>query len=563
MNATKRLLACILAAVLLFVLLPRGGRAAPEEPPEGWTGIYTREDLEKITYSPEGKFILMNDLDLSEASFKPLCSEDLPFTGVLDGNGHSVYGLTVTSEKGAAGLFSYVTGGAIRNLSVSGSVTAPVAGIVAGNVTDATLSDVTASGTVTASFCGGGVVGQSGGAKTSLSKCTSSVALSGTVTGKTELFLGGVVGAVYGTGTEISSSEFKGSLTAKGPYLSVGGILGAAEGTAVITACGNEGTLSLSATDTSCAGGIVGRGGSKGLTVSKCSFRADWSVSGSSALIRMGGICGLLSAEVASSVSDCVTYGSLTYTGAAAYVGGTVGHVIAGAGNASVLRCASTAKITGAGSPLFLGGIVGMNLSVSSQALVEDCYGAGVIAHTGDIVDITGTVHSYGFGGIVGHNGGYAASILRRCFSLYSFQLVNTVAEGAVVGTCYHYSDSAEISVENCFYRDGEVEFFAFPVSGAALSDPETYETFDFEQVWVMNLLTGLPALKIVDGLITTSPAGDVDGNGILTAYDARLLGLFLTGEVDLSQLQRTRADINGDGILNARDMALILLGAR
>ena len=123
----------LLAAVFLFLLLPREGRAAPESPPEGWTGIYDRSDLESIPLAPDGQYILMNDIDLTGLDWPGLCSEDLPFSGILDGNNHSVYGMTVSNANSiACGLFNYICGGTVKNLSVSGSSQGTIAGLLCG-----------------------------------------------------------------------------------------------------------------------------------------------------------------------------------------------------------------------------------------------------------------------------------------------------------------------------------------------------------------------------------------------------------------------------------------------
>ena len=45
-----------------------------------------------------------------------------PYTGTFDGNGHTISGLNVTDNDTYAGLFGYVCGGTIKNLTVAGNV---------------------------------------------------------------------------------------------------------------------------------------------------------------------------------------------------------------------------------------------------------------------------------------------------------------------------------------------------------------------------------------------------------------------------------------------------------
>ena len=94
------------------------------EVPEGWTGIYTIEDLDAVRNDLKGYYILMEDLAFAPEDFReggrfaggwePVGTHYEPFEGIFDGNGHTVGGLTVNVEADelrtacAAGLFGYV-----------------------------------------------------------------------------------------------------------------------------------------------------------------------------------------------------------------------------------------------------------------------------------------------------------------------------------------------------------------------------------------------------------------------------------------------------------------------
>ncbi len=56
--------------------------------PDGYVGIYSVDDMQKLAENTEGKFILMADLDVSGLAW-----EDVEFKGTLDGNYHIVSGL--------------------------------------------------------------------------------------------------------------------------------------------------------------------------------------------------------------------------------------------------------------------------------------------------------------------------------------------------------------------------------------------------------------------------------------------------------------------------------------
>ena len=73
--------------------------------PEGYTPIYDAADLYAIRNNLEGNYIMMADIDLSEATapggeldtgngWNPIQR----FTGTLDGNGHYIKGLTIYGD---------------------------------------------------------------------------------------------------------------------------------------------------------------------------------------------------------------------------------------------------------------------------------------------------------------------------------------------------------------------------------------------------------------------------------------------------------------------------------
>ena len=90
-------------------------------PPDGYTGIYTAQDLSNMRDDLTGKYILMSDLDLTAFTaagngWTPVGTETAPFAGILDGNGHSVTGLRIyrsylNTESFVGGLFGYAREG--------------------------------------------------------------------------------------------------------------------------------------------------------------------------------------------------------------------------------------------------------------------------------------------------------------------------------------------------------------------------------------------------------------------------------------------------------------------
>ena len=72
-------------------------------------------------------YTLTANIDLSTAtnglSQKPIGSANTPYSGTFDGNGYEISNINLSGNQYVA-LFGYVNGGTIKNLTVSGSVTA-------------------------------------------------------------------------------------------------------------------------------------------------------------------------------------------------------------------------------------------------------------------------------------------------------------------------------------------------------------------------------------------------------------------------------------------------------
>ena len=111
MNKLKKISsACcviVLAAVLLFQntaiycsAIVNSSADSSTEIPEGYIPIYTIADLAGINSDTSGKYILMNDIDMTEET-SPGGSWDTghgwtpldTFSGVFDGNGHRIIGM--------------------------------------------------------------------------------------------------------------------------------------------------------------------------------------------------------------------------------------------------------------------------------------------------------------------------------------------------------------------------------------------------------------------------------------------------------------------------------------
>lgn len=120
---------------MLFLKEESAGRLT--EVPDGYIGVYTAEDLDAVRYNLNGKYILMNDIDLGGKNFVPIGDSGDPFTGIFNGNGYVISGLVVDGAYDYAGLFGYcrrfsdwsgkeeelqISGGIIKNLGLTDGI---------------------------------------------------------------------------------------------------------------------------------------------------------------------------------------------------------------------------------------------------------------------------------------------------------------------------------------------------------------------------------------------------------------------------------------------------------
>ena len=177
---------------------------------------------------------LDTDIDLTGKDWTPIGTDyDNSYKGTFDGGGHTITGLTFTTNDEYAGLFGWLNrAGTVKNVVMEG-VQITSNQIYGGSI--------------------GGVVGYSWG---TIENCSVSGSVSGTV------YVGGVVGAqIDGSITGCSSSA-----TVKG-MVDVGGVAGQTNGGATLTACYATGNviIEIDPVKNISGGGLVGMNGGNGL----------------------------------------------------------------------------------------------------------------------------------------------------------------------------------------------------------------------------------------------------------------------------------------------------------
>ncbi|WHY94817.1 InlB B-repeat-containing protein [Neobacillus cucumis] len=474
------------------------------EVPAGYIPIYTAEDLNTVRTNLSGKYIIMNDIDLTEATAEngafynegagwiPIGTDTSPFTGTFDGNGHEIIGLnqSIKSDKVIyAGLFGYVKNGKILNLgmvnskieaentSLDSATSQTYAGGIVGYGYNVTITGSYNSGNVASHSLFDGYAGGVAGYVSSVYNAFSTISNSynsGTIQGKS--YTGGIAGQTYRT--QISNvyntadlnpteSKYTGGIAG---YLSSsstvsdannkgniqyqyrgGGIAGYASSSSSIKNSSNEGDL-IGTASSSIGGGIIG----DGYTVTIGQTYNNGDITSTAQSSYGGGIAGSLGSN--SSISESYNNGEINVQ---SYAGG-----IAGTMYSSVI---SQVYNTGTISGLFSGGIV----SYSSSLTILNSFNIGTLKARSDMGGIVAIARS---GTSIKNT--YNVGLLQPASSTYIGNKGGIVGENEGIIENSYYLDKAGNGV-GTGTTDGTIG-----LSFEQMKDSATYQGFDFNSVW-------------------------------------------------------------------------------
>lgn len=309
-----------------------------------WVDIETVDDLLALAKATDAETLGKNyrlkaDLNLKDTPFNGIGSAARPFTGMFDGQGHTISHVTVNAPEGEnAGFFNVIKGATIRDLKlVDVEITGKtnVGGLVGSARVQLDSSDLSknvanliggcsVSGTVTGTKNVGGLVGLNEGKTdpktlfsiaSAVDKCAASV----TVNGKE--MTGGLVGKNGGTITKSSSGG-----TVKGDT-TTGGLVGDSSGDIY------DSHTSCTVAGHSHTGGFVG--------FSDGAVKNCYSIGGVSGTDYTGGFAGVISRA-----ENVVSAGQVTIVGTPTqgYNGGFAGKLygmVAGLDNQITVKNAS------------------------------------------------------------------------------------------------------------------------------------------------------------------------------------------------------------------------------
>lgn len=230
---------------------------ATENISEGCTPIYTAEDLNNIRNDLDGKYILMNHINLSEyTEWNEIGDYGSPFTGEINGDGYSIIGL-----KTSGSLLGWIENATVKNLGIvdceiiqpkENADTSSLSGAIANNAKNSTFNNCYVSGiiqpcvraglvTLISSCNAGGLVGKADNC--SFVNCYNNADINFTYDKISLAKIGGLVGessgttfeCCYNTGSIVSMCTNEYSPESKNVY--IGGLVGNAEETTSFKYC--------------------------------------------------------------------------------------------------------------------------------------------------------------------------------------------------------------------------------------------------------------------------------------------------------------------------------------
>ena len=466
--------------------------------------IHTAADLQGVSSNMQASYVLDSDIDVSSiTNFSPIGlsanAAPVPFTGILDGAGHTIIGFTQASTGQYAGLFAQIgSGGSVKNLrlqnalitsnygggsAASGNPIPGMIGILAGENDQGTIDTVTVNGAVVTTSSGsacGVIVGVNlGTISNSIAYPTLTATLSDSDTGLLDQStqIGGIAGRNNGAITNVGaigtiSVQLNAAVSARAVFgAQIGGLVGLSDSAGRLT--GSSAGVDISASFS----------GSAYATAADNPYTAYWNA--------IGGLVG--NAPGTSTIANSFSSGSITVTDDVRPLGGqpidTVGGLLGSGGTIGA----------NASNGLAQTGVIG-NVNPAESPTISDSSAGGTIKAT----DLRYAPHgaSLSVGGLVG---------------VFSGTIASSYASGSV-------------DVEGQGYNG--VGGLVGQIGSGTLTDVNTSTSVISVNIGIGNDVGGLAgtsgaavANAIASGAITSNVTITVPGNGF-TSVDSTVGGL-------------------------------------
>ncbi|NTW51445.1 MAG: filamentous hemagglutinin N-terminal domain-containing protein [Chlorobiaceae bacterium] len=521
----------------------------PESPVSGSRG------LQAVNQNLSGNYALGKDIDAtgtsswnSGAGFMPIGDDVNQFTGIFDGLGHKITGLTINrSDTNYIGLFGY-TGGAARICNVgldggnfSGGLSNSYIGSLVGENVGGTISNCYSTASVTGNQNDsnvGGLVGSNDFDPddiTIVGTITNSYS-TGQVTGRgINISVGGL--ASYNSGT-ISHCYSSGQVASSGEYNYIGGLVGYNDFTI-------DNSHSNAQLDVDGIGDVVGGlVGFNGYTIRDSFSAGSVMVSDNGSKSMVGGLVGLNSNEITNSFSTASVSGSNTADDKQ-FIGGLVGMNDSGTINTSY----STGPVGwSGGSHVYVGGLAGYN----DNGVIESSYSTG---------SVTGSGYNSYVGGLAGYNDNIDSGHISWSYSTGTVTGIGSGAEncvGGLVGQNYYgtitgsYSASSTIADGN-----GSVNYVGGLVGNSSGLINYSYSTGSVSCTGDSKYVGGL--FGINSGLIEYCYSSGLVNDGVSESNVGGLVGMNAGGTYntcywDMESSQQSTSD-GGTGLATAEMM--------
>ncbi len=438
MSKKKKLFTLFLALTVVFTMC---FAAVPAYAASG-TAITNADELKAMSAS--GNYYLANDIEVP-ANLILFTSYDAPFTGTLDGNGHTIKGYTYTASADwteQAALFGYAKNATFKNLKMTEvNISLNQAGTVAALVADSEnckFTDIRVSGKIVGKSLStaAGIVAYSyeGGTLTNC-KNSADITINNADEGSSAAGVAGFIGSAGSMKNcsnsgkiSISGSIEAASISAAGVVLNVG----------KATSCKNSGAISVSAigngrmNDECIAAGVAVEVD----TAVSCSNTGKVSMH---ATIKPTGphMIGGVFAHAAKSASKCYNKGTVSYSGESyrgVYVGGVSGKALKI--SQSYNKGSVTLKIPSAKSAEQnkVGGVCG------TVTDMRNCYNTGSITATGVV--------------FIGGISGYANPWDDKVVSNYNTGKIKATTKGTYKGQVIGGYEGTEVVQKRNIYNN-------------------------------------------------------------------------------------------------------------
>ncbi|MBQ4556779.1 MAG: hypothetical protein IJA60_03930 [Clostridia bacterium] len=411
------------------------------------TTISSAEQFAAIANNLSGDYVIGGNFTVTA----PVGTTSTPFTGTIDGAGHTI--TVEVSQSSRAALFTHVSDGAvIKNLTVAGVASdsditdgyncpAAFAGETKGDVT---FTNCTSNAIVKGNKYTGGFVGYIGAGKVTFENCVNNSIVNGTDT------IGGFVGYIS-AGTVSFNNCINNNTVTGSKY--IGGFVGQISGgTVAFSDCTNNGHI-LGYGTTGRVGGFVG-GAVVTADSGLCTFNGCINKNDVTGKQMVGGIVGRFETSSentkAHSIKNCANYGAVSSTSTASgkgMVGGIAGIVTMGANSTLVIdNCYNQGNITSSSvGYAYVGGIAGFIRAYAAEKLtLSNCMNAGAVIAT------NGT----DCGGIIGYgNTGSNDYSFFNCYNCGSVKTVDGTRVGAIAA-CHGAAAINAGKVYGTYYLD-------------------------------------------------------------------------------------------------------------